>query len=210
MVRFLFLLLIFSIGAIHTGMAQEDKVDNDPDELEIIVEEEESVKNVNDVKPQRLKPHLEVGTSFTYSPNNFYGPSYYIAPGLTYMVTPRFAVSAGVAVERSNYYFMNSYVPDNDGMLPMTRAFLYARGTYFLTPRLAISGTAYKTINDVPKLKDASYPYNYGYNYQGMSIGLDYKISNSFSFGIHISTQSGNYNPNSLIPPSGYVYVPGF
>lgn len=127
---------------------------------------------------------------------------------MSYLVTPRFILSAGVLVERSNYYFMNLQGPNSDGMLPMTRAFLYAKASYMLTSQLTVSGTVYKLINDVPKLKDSSYPFNY--NYQGMSIGLDYKINDSFSIGFHMSTQNGNYNSNALMSPFGDGYVPGF
>jgi hypothetical protein len=209
MVRFLALILILMNGFYQTGIAQEDQAENDPDQLEIVPGQDESANEQNDVKPEkRLKPHLEAGTSFTYSPNNFYGPSFYIAPSLTYLVTPRFALTAGVAIERSNYYVLPSSELYSDGMLPMTRAFLYAKGSYLLTSRLTLSGTVYKTINDVPKTEGVSYPY--GYNYQGMMMGLDFKINESISIGFHVGTNNGYYNPNSLIPPAGYVYVPGF
>ena len=208
MMRFLIFILISLVCFVKTSYSQEDQMENDPDQLEVVVEEEQTMKELNDVKPKRLQTHIEVGTSFTYSPNNFYGPSIYAAPCLSYLVTPRLTLTAGIAVERSNLYLMESQTANNDGMLPMTRAYLFARGTYMLTSKLALSGTVYNTINDVPRQENVYYPYNY--NYQGMSLGLDYKFNSSFSVGFHISTQSGNYNPNGLIPPSGYVYVPGF
>jgi hypothetical protein len=184
---------------------QNDQNETDPDQLEVVVEQEEkSAIPKNDVKPKRLQTHLEAGTSFSYSPGNYYGPSYYVAPGLSYLITPRFALSAGIAVERSDFYLVDP-PPNSENMLPMTRAFLYARGTYMLSERLALSGTVYKTVNDVPRREGA-----YDYNYQGMMMGVDYKINSSFSIGFHVATRNGYYNPNSLIPPSGYVYVPGF
>ncbi len=206
--RFLFIILISFFCFVQTSYAQEEQMENDPDQLEIVIDEKEAMEEPNDVKPERLQTHIEVGTSFTYSPNNFYGPSIYVAPSLSYLVTPRLTLSAGVAVERSNLYFMESQAANNDGMLPMTRAYLFARGSYMLTPKLALSGTVYKTINDVPRRENVLYPYNY--NYQGMSLGLNYKFNSSFSIGFQVSTQSGNYSSNGLIPPSGYVYVPGF
>jgi hypothetical protein len=207
--RFLIFILISLFCFVKTAYSQEEQMENDPDQLEVVVEEEEAMKELNDVNPKRLQTHMEVGTSFTYSPHNFYGPSIYAAPSLSYLVTPRLTLSVGFAVERSNLYLMESEAANNDGMLPMTRAYLFARGTYMLTSKLALSGSVYKTINDVPRRENVYYPYNY--NYQGMSLGLNYKFNNSFSVGFHVSTQSGNfYNPNGLIPPSGYVYVPGF
>lgn len=218
--RFLIFILVSFFCLAQSSYAQEEQIENDPDQLDIVFEENDpdqidvaidkldSDNDINDVNPKRLKTHLEVGTSFTYSSNNFYGPSVYAAPSLSYLVTPRLTLTAGVAIERSTLYFMESSGAFDDGMLPMTRAFLFARGTYMLTSKLALSGSVYKTINDVPRRENISYPYNY--NYQGMSLGLNYKFNDSFSVGFQLSTQNGYYNPNSLIPPAGYVYVPGF
>ena len=91
----------------------------------------------------------------------------------------------------------------------MTRAFLYARGTYLVSPRLSVSGTAYKVINDVPRLSNHLSSYNL--NYQGISVGFNYKFSNSFSFGFEMQMQQNPYyRSDGLIPPAGYVSVPGF
>lgn len=206
--RVLLFILISGFCIVQRSNAQQDQIENDPDQLEVVVLQEESTETANEVKTNRLKTHLEVGTSFTCSPNNFYGPSYYIAPSLFYLVTPRFLLSTGVAIEHSNYYIMQLQDLNSDGMLPMTRAFLFAKGTYMLTQKLAVSGTVYKSINNVQNPGGRSYPYNC--NYQGISMGLDYKINDSFSVGFHMGTQGGYYNSNALIPSSGYVYVPGF
>jgi hypothetical protein len=214
MIRFISLTVVSSLCFAQFNIAQqaEPENDSDHDQLEIVIDEEENsvAENLNDVKLKRLDTHLEVGTSFTFSPNNFYGPSIYVAPSLSYLVTPRFSFSVGVAVERSNYYFIQSETSYSDGMLPMTRAFLYSKGSYLLSPKLVLSGTVYTTMNDVPGSKDNSHPYMTNYNYRGMSLGLDYKINSSFSIGFHVATQNGYYPSNSMIPPAGYVYIPGF
>ena len=202
------IILILAFCFRINSIAQQDQLPADNDQLEVTGEQEETSADFNDVKPKKLHPHLEVGTSFTYSPNYFYGPSYYIAPGFSYAVTPRFYLLAGIAIEHSTFYPLYSQGRDADNILPMTRAFMYAKGSYLLTPRLTINGTVYKSINDVPGTAQHSYPYNY--NYQGMSVGLRYKISNSFSFGFQVRTQNGYYNPPGLIPREAYVPVPGF
>lgn len=200
----LFALLMFA------GKAQE----TDPDQLEttgIVYEENEGVNMQRDSeKPSRFDTGLELGTSFSYSPGNFYGPSYYIAPHFSYMATPRLRLSAGIALQQTNLYPLYESTGGNE-MLPMTRAFLYARGSYLLSERLVLHGTAYKTVNDVPRRADAMPVYNY--DYSGFNVGLDYHINSSISIGVQINMRNGGYyypGQTGLIPPDAYVPVPGF
>ncbi|MBN1599823.1 MAG: hypothetical protein JW894_16125 [Bacteroidales bacterium] len=204
------LLLIFTgITTNINGQINDTVIDNDL----IIVPEDNGYQNeiISDTDNlKKLKPGLEVGTSFSFSPDNYYGPSYYVAPHSSFLVTPRFILTAGLAYEYSQIYPLYSGENDDMEMLPMTRAFLYARGTYLLSSRLTIGATAYKAINDVPKLtRNLEEMSN---NYQGMSLDMQYKISDSFSVGFQIRMQNGSYyyNGNSMIPAAGYVPLRGF
>lgn len=187
-----------------TVMSQEKT--EDPDQ--VVMPASSGIDTVavrNDVKPKRLTTGLDVGTSFSYSRYNFFGPSYYIAPHLTYQLTPRFLLSSGVTLERSTFYPLYEHSSADKGILPMTRTFLYARGSYLVNDRLTVSGTVYKTINDVPRLTKYSAPMKY--NYQGASLDLQYKVTKSISFGVHVRTQSG-YN-NGYYYPGSYLMSPG-
>lgn len=188
------------------SQSTNDTVDTDQLIIEAPAFQKAQAEN-RDIK--RLDADLTVGTSFMYSPGNFYGPSFYMAPSLSYRINPRFTLTSGVALEQGNFYSLSGAGEDKN-MLPMTRAFLFARGSYQLTSRLTLGGGVYKAINTMPQL--SQYQPAYNYNYQGVSFDLNYKITPSFSVGFQMRIQDGNfqYQEDGLIPPAGYVPVQGF
>jgi hypothetical protein len=199
---------IFLFAVITTAAYnQQDSVVRDADQL-ISVSPENNSSIETPSKKDRLNTNLEAGTSFVFSPHNFYGPSYYISPGLSYKLTPHFYLSAGIALQYSTFYPLYNQNETSQKMLPMTQAFIYTKGSYFISPRLVVNGTIYKNLMDAPQLTENSRAMNY--NYQGLSVGFNYKFSNSFSFGIQMNMQNGSYKSDDLIPASGYVPVPGF
>ena len=181
---------------IVLNISGQDKENiTDPDQLIIIPvsTQEDSVTETE--APKRFDVDMTLGTAFSFSPKNYFGPSYYISPGFSYLVTPRFLLSAGVGIEYSRFYPLYSESYNNkDEILPMTRMYLYARGSYLLTPNLTVSGIAYKGINDVPRL--AKYSPSFDYNYQGMGIGFNYKFSDSFSMGFEMRIQQNSFSPD--------------
>jgi len=186
---------------------QSDTEAADPDQLVIIEQGTEVPETNSPVKIKKFDTDLSVGTSFTYSPHNYFGPSVYIAPSVSWRVNPRFTLQGGAGIERGSYYPLYGSVEREQQMLPMTRAFMFARGSYQLTERLSVAGTAYKVVNDVPRLTHYSRPFNY--NYEGVSLGVDYKITPAISVGFHMGfrNQGNYYNDQGLFPPGGYVPV---
>lgn len=176
----------------HNQFAQIAPADSD--KLEI--SEEYSQTNSFDsttVIPDNKKIDfgLEAGTSYQFSPGYFHGPGYYIAPNLNYKVSPKFLLTAGVRLGYSALYPLAEESNSEHDMLPMTRMFLYARGSYLLSERLRFSGTVYHIKNDIPyRNKDQN---KIDYNYQGMSMGVDYEIIPGLSVGVHVSFQNGNH-----------------
>lgn len=199
-------LLIFSPFTLYAQLSL-DSADQD----QVVINSTETDDNKIDVPnikasgDKKIHTGLEAGTSFSYAPGNFYGPSYYIAPNISYLVSPRFLLEAGAGIVRSNYYALYNDRGINSGMLPMTRAFLYTKGSYFLTSRLTVDGTVYKTLNDVPKLTKYSSPIKYSQN--GAIVGFNYKINNSLSFGFHVQMTNSSFqsqNPDFFNPFFGY------
>ncbi len=189
---------------------QEQESFSDSDQLEVTSGHVDSDTIKETVNQKKFDTDLTIGTGFAFSPHNFYGPAYYIAPGFSYRVTPRFILSGGVGAEFGRFYPLYDGGNQEDQILPMTRAFLYACGTYLLSSRLSISGVAYKVINDVPRLTQYNPAVNY--NYQGIGVGFNYKITESLSVGFEMQIQQNSYYYQSggLIPPEGYVSIPGF
>ena len=180
----------------------------DPDQLDVVEQRKGDSEQTKPVTFKKFDADLTLGTSFTYSPNNYFGPSIYVAPTVSWRVNERFTLQGGVGLEHGNYYSLYGNSETEQQMLPMTRAFMFARGSYQVTERLRVAGTAYKVINDVPRLTNYSRPVNY--NFEGVSLGVDYKITPAFSVGFHLNVQNrGNYYyDQGLFPPAGYV--PGF
>jgi hypothetical protein len=199
-------ILVFFFFTSFTIFSQEN--DTEFDQLDDSRYQEELSSDVPIVKEKRLNTHVELGTSFIYSPRNFYGPSYYVAPNLSYLITPRFSLSAGVGFEYTSLYPLYSMPNEENTMLPMTRAFLYASGSYLLTERLMITGSVYKTINDVPKLSKYSRPMNY--SYQGVGLGIQYQINRNFSIGFHVRMNNMSYPSSGLIPLDALVPDSGY
>lgn len=195
-----FFLPLFSV------FSQENELE--PDQMDVSGYSGEISSDIPPVKEKRLDTNMELGTSFIYSPKNFYGPSYYVAPNLSYLITPRFTLSAGIGFQYTSLYPLYNIPNEENTMLPMTRVFLYASGSYLLTERLRVTGSVYKTINDVPRLSQYSHPMNY--NYQGVNLGIQYQISNNFSIGFHMRMNNMSYPSSGLIPPDALVPIPGF
>jgi hypothetical protein len=194
-----------TLSGIISGQVTTDSTDKD----QIVVSDSYQINDQIDVpspalaKNRKIKPGLEVGTSFTYSPGNFFGPSFYVAPNFSYLVTPRFMVQAGFGVERSNFQSLYENNGVGNDVLPMTRAFFYARGSYLLTSNLTVNGTVFKSINDVPKLSKYSSPVRYSQN--GAIIGLNYKLNSSLSIGFHIQVSNNSYQSQYADPFNPYI-----
>lgn len=201
--------IIFLIFLLITGITiHAQDTEPDPDQLDFSGIQKKQTEESVALDENRLKTGIEVGTSFMYSPKNFYGPSYYVAPRLSYRVTPRFLLSAGIGLEYSGLYPLYSTPEPENNMLPMTRLFLYTQGSYLLNERLILSGAVYKSMIDVPRLSQNMQPYNY--DYQGVDIGIQYQINRNFSVGFHMRMSNTNYPSSGLIPLDALVPVPGF
>lgn len=77
------LMILLMILSASVAAGQE----KDNDQLEIISDEKEvTEQSIN--KTDRFDANVTIGTGFLYSPGNFYGPSFSISPGFSYLVTP--------------------------------------------------------------------------------------------------------------------------
>jgi len=188
-----FVFLITSINFV-SAQTTNDSIDKD----QLIINNDNQLPGLKhdqssdiSLKPKKIQPGLEIGTSFSYSPRNYYGPSFYVAPNITYYINPRFALKVGVAVERSNIYPLYETSSNDIGMLPMTRTFLYTKGAYMLSSRITVDGTVYTSVNNIPRLTKYSAPASY--TQSGAIIGINYKLNRSLSFGFHMHMQNSSY-----------------
>ncbi len=155
--------------------------------------------------PKKTKFDLSVGTSFGIAPGSYYAPSLFVAPGISHWVSPRFRVSGGLYLEQTRVYPISQ--GSEEAFLPMTRAFLYARGDYQLAPRLLMSGTV---LTSLPVQNAHSREQDFATrNLEAMELGLEYKITPSLSIGVQMRMQNrptGFYDP--MMPYSHGAYSP--
>jgi len=180
-----------SIFLSESIYCQQSIIPVDPDQIILKPDTTVLTSKVPVLKPKRLATGLEAGTSFSYSPNNYFGPSFYVAPNISYRLSPRIQIHAGLIYEKSTFYPLYQEQGSSNEALPMTRTLLYTSGSYLLTPNITVSGTVYKSINNIPKLTNYQDPYRY--NIEGYRLDIQYKVTNSITFGFQVIKQNTTF-----------------
>ncbi|MCB2220798.1 MAG: hypothetical protein KQI35_10415 [Bacteroidetes bacterium] len=130
---------------------------------------------------KKLDVNVELGTYFSTSSGYGSGFGTYIAPELSYALTPKFRLTAGLRVFQtstinegtsSTLLYPFPYHGNAFGSL------IYVKGNYLLTENLMVSGTAFKQV-DPFRMNHQGVP-GPSLDYQGIIMGLDYKIGENF------------------------------
>lgn len=157
---------------------------------------------------KKLDTGVDVNMGYMVASNGYNGPYMSLTPHVNYPLNDRFWLSAGISAGFGSVYspLMNP-IEVSPQMLPMTRLFIYAQGNYQLSERMVVNGTVYKEVSEIMvPTRDASLTSTF--SYQGMSVGVNYKITKNISFGaqLHINSPSGSgyYSPYKYGNP-GYV-----
>jgi hypothetical protein len=160
---------------------------------------------------KKVNFRLEMGTSFGVSSGRGSLFGVYVAPEVSYRVSPKFHVNFGAMIRNSN--FINYYSPyglehtsvfDNN----FTQTFVYVEGEYQVTDRLLINVGAYKEIARFDKEpKPSLNPRALDLDNGGVSVGFDYKATDHLHFGARVSFEKGNSPYNPYLNPG---LMPGF
>ena len=153
----------------------------------------------------RVSYHLNVGATFA----GRYGSASYISPLLSYRVSKRFFVFGGLTYLRA--------VPGaalapaagtaelpTTGLAATNHYLMYSGATYLMSPRLALTGSAWK---DLTPTTGRVSPYAGFSQGQGMSMRADYRLTENMTIsgGVRMSQGGGlgpSYSP--LSSPFGY------
>ncbi|MCF8364275.1 MAG: hypothetical protein K9H16_00745 [Bacteroidales bacterium] len=150
---------------------------------------------------KKVTVRMEMGTSFGIGGGSAGTYGVYLAPHISYKVSPKFRVNFGAILQNSNY--LNFYSPYNPYYPEYTQTFnsnitrtlLYAEGQYMVNPRLMVSTKVYKEIATFgePQVNPRALDLNGG----GAAVGFQYKINDSMQIGAEISYNKGRtpYNP---------------
>ena len=124
---------------------------------------------------------LEAGTMFNTTSGYGSSISTYVSPHLTYSLTSRFCISAGITILTTSYnnarpYF--SYPSETTYNGTLTSAILYLNGSYQLNNRLILNGTVFKEFGISGDMKSNN-PFSRE-PMQGFSMSADYKVTEHF------------------------------
>jgi len=185
------LIFIFSINEVL--WAQNDEYD--PANF---ISAQETTSNTQTEKSEennklsKWSYNLNMGTSFSTSSFGSF-LDVYTAPQINYNLSPKWQISAGVLI-------MNSTLVNGtaDGQsVNQTRAYIMNRISYQANEKLRISGEILYGMNKSPFQTDIKQKNEYSINFDA-----EYKINDSFSIGLKVS--SSNMNPYGYNP-----YYPG-
>jgi len=155
------------------------------------------------IPAKRLQTNVTIGTQFSTSSWFGSGLTTYIAPTLTYRVSPRFSVRGGLAIANTSLFDYRPWFSTEGSSTydaNFTRAILYLEGSYRVTDKLTISGAGFKefTITDNSRFYN---PYTQNEPY-GIYLNADYRISDN----VHI--QAGFGYTKGYSPFMGTPYTP--
>ena len=150
--------------------------------------------------------NLSVGTSFISAKGFGSGMASYVAPEVSYKLSPKVKINAGVMFLNSNFavsrprYFVNeqSVVVKTK---PTNSALAYVAGDYLVNSRLSISAMILKDVANNQNNFSGTTPV------QSMSVHMNYKITDNITFGagVHIN-QGGNFG----YPYPNYNFGPAY
>jgi len=177
------------------------------------------VSRVSGLIPKKYDFGVSLGSEFSISSGFGSGFTTYISPHVSYNVSKRFRLSGGFTYSNTQLFNARSWVagenvPGVSGNY--STGLIYVSGSYLVSDRLTISGSAFKAFN----LSGTPLPYN-PYSpisqkgAQGINFNVDYKVAEHFhiqaGFGF---TQGVNpyyrdpFSPNSIqggfYPGSGF------
>lgn len=135
---------------------------------------------------------LSAGTSFVYSKNSGGGMSTFVAPELTYKLTPRVHLNVGVMLLNSNLVYNRYRMMDDEPSVvvrtkPAFSTLAYVSGDYLINDRLTVSGMLMRDLSGTSRFG------SYTPSIQAMSLHLDYKITDHMSIGAGVHMRQGNY-----------------
>ncbi len=156
---------------------------------------------------KKISVRMEMGTGFGFGSGGGNTFGVYLAPHISYKVSPRLRVNFGTVIQNSNYinYYnpYNSYYPEYTQTFDsnITRTLLYAEGQYLVNPRLMVNAKVYKEIATFgeaqinPRARDL--------DGEGVSVGFHYKINDHMHIGAEIGYSKGGSPYNNPFYHSG-------
>jgi len=163
------------------------------------------------IKSNKKKIHygLEVGTSFA---SNGAGTYSYVAPFVLFPITNKISIDLGVRMSTgSMFYGYDPYFNEQNNTIgnSLRQNTFFVRGRYNVNPNLIIFGSGYYQKNFLFSNNETS---NLNLDRKAMSLGFEYKISNSTSFQFEFQTGNmyNTYRNDNMFFPSQTMFPQRF
>lgn len=152
--------------------------------------------------PANTRLNLEVGTGFSSFSNGAGMFGSYVSPVLQFDVSPSFSVVTGGRFSFNQYSNLPQPLVVHSNVAPVrqgpTDYSIFMSGRYLINENLIMTGTVFKDQGYLPMLfMDRG---GMDYSSSGMSMGLEYRISNNLSFGAEVGMTRTN-NPYHFYSP---------
>lgn len=143
---------------------------------------------------KKMDVGVQLGTSIATNFNKGYSFSTFVAPEIRYRLSDRLTVRGGISVSNTDYNNTVMYAPY--GYSPytgnITQGIIYVSGDYILSPKLVLSGSAYKEFSiDHSNPENAFRP---GYDGKGVMMNLRFIPSDNMFIEVGAEYYQGN-NP---------------
>jgi hypothetical protein len=165
--------------------------------------------NEQDVQNKKLHVGANVGMAYIFSSRGYGGPMLSFSPYVAYPLTKKFSLNVGLSVGFGSLYYPYLAEIDENPMVQTIQTSIYLAGDYQVSEKVVVSGSVYKQFSDVPNTnvtREKSI-----YDSQGMSLGVQYKITPSISFGAQIRVEEpGLYYGPFIKNPYDSMYDPFF
>lgn len=154
-----------------------------------------------------IQYHTNIGSSFFYSKAFGSGTEFYVAPELSYGLTPRLSFHGGLMFSSTSFFG-----PSNDmeagpsTMMAIPGLSLYGAANYQLNEKLSFYGTGIRHMSNFFPIDNNGINIQPQYSY---SFGSSYKIGNNITIGasIQVNDRVPYYSPLSS-PGIGGHYSP--
>lgn len=157
--------------------------------------------------PDNSRFNLELGTGFSSFSSGASMFGNYIAPSFEYDLNPSLTIIAGGNFSFNQYNNMQQSLVVSSNTSPVQQGLtdysMYMSGRYMINDNLLMTGSVYSEQGNLPPLF-----MNQGvmdYSSRGMSMGLEYKISDNLRFGAEFGVNRTN-NPYQLYSPFSSPY----
>jgi hypothetical protein len=161
--------------------------------------------------PDNSRFSLEVGTGFSAFSSGTTMLGNYVSPRFEYDLNPSLTIIAGGTFSFNQYN--NQQLPlalnnNTNNTRPVQQGLsnhsMFVSGRYTINDNLFLTGTMYREQGQLPySLMSQELS---GYNSQGMSMGIEYRISNSLRFGAEVGINRTN-NPYHHYSPFSNTFT---